>query len=351
MHFSDSESFDSLFIQQIIEDHSNNQNLIQHNVSLSFLGHKIIQSFQYQKTVAFSIKPNRFSPVINANEEESFQGIIQPHINQMEYVENIISTLSEDDTAKNKGNQCKSTQIQSEKGELFIPSDIKYIHSFFSNVGLNRDLLGIHSNEDSTTSEDPISREQDIEKFIRDNTTLLGLKRQRRARKYKPDDIRKKIKARFHKTLRKTINEQLTKAQSTMLFDFLPQCFLSNISKEKNKNVMKMKFIDLLSKDFIKEEGENYKKKKIDYCKYTNNLEVLDYLKNNPEISKNSGFDELSKKTYSELLNDYFNSKAFDESIKLLQNEKEDEDYIIEYILKAKHYVQFFSTDSNNIYS
>lgn len=41
-------------------------------------------------------------------------------------------------------------------------------------------------------------------------------------RKYKPDDIRKKIKSRFHKSLRNIINENLKKAGSKHFFFFAP---------------------------------------------------------------------------------------------------------------------------------
>ena len=52
------------------------------------------------------------------------------------------------------------------------------------------------------------------------NDKHLGKKRQRKIRKYKPDDIRKKIKARFHKTLKNIINYKLKKAGSTLFFFF-----------------------------------------------------------------------------------------------------------------------------------
>ena len=48
-------------------------------------------------------------------------------------------------------------------------------------------------------------------------------------RKYKPDDIRKKIKARFHKSIKTIINENLKKAGSKYFFSFLPQIFISSI--------------------------------------------------------------------------------------------------------------------------
>ena len=47
-------------------------------------------------------------------------------------------------------------------------------------------------------------------------------KRVKKKRKFKPDDIRKKIKSRFHKTLKNIINENLKRVGSKELFDFFP---------------------------------------------------------------------------------------------------------------------------------
>ena len=52
-------------------------------------------------------------------------------------------------------------------------------------------------------------------------------------RKFKPDDIRKKIKARFLKSLKNSINNKLQIANSKYLFDFLPQCFICCITKKE----------------------------------------------------------------------------------------------------------------------
>ena len=68
--------------------------------------------------------------------------------------------------------------------------------------------------------------EKEKEKKVEKN---LGKKRQRKIRKYKPDDIRKQIKARFHKTLKNILNYKLKTACSTLFFYFLPQSFISNI--------------------------------------------------------------------------------------------------------------------------
>lgn len=169
-------------------------------------------------------------------------------------------------------------------------------------------------------------------------------KRVKKKRKFKPDDIRKKIKARFHKTIKNIINENLKKAGSKHFFSFLPQIFISSIAREKNHQVLNLTYKELLQKDFVSQvEEDKYKNKNVDLSKYKNNLRVLEYLDKNPEICQNSGFDIISKMKYSELLEEYFKSDEFDKAIDKLRQENEEEDYINEYINKAKSYVKFFS--------
>ena len=163
-------------------------------------------------------------------------------------------------------------------------------------------------------------------------------------RKYKPDDIRKKIKARFHKSIKNIINENLKQAGSKHFFSFLPQIFISSISREVNNEVLNLTYKELIQKDFLNNiDAKKYKNKIVDLNKYKNNLNVLDYLDKNPDISKKSGFDIISKMKYSDLLNEYFNSKEFNKAIIKLREENEEEDYINEYINKAKSYVRFFT--------
>ena len=45
---------------------------------------------------------------------------------------------------------------------------------------------------------------------------------------------------------------------------------------------------------------------------------------------------------YSDILNEYFSSLEFENSILKLKSEEENEDYINEYLVKAKTYVKFF---------
>ena len=107
--------------------------------------------------------------------------------------------------------------------------------------------------------------------------------------------------------------------------------------------MLHLTYKELLRKDFLSNIDESkYKKKKVDQNKYINNIEVLKYLENNPEISRNSGFDILGNVTYAELLNIYFDSFQFEKSIQKLKEENESEDYIREYYQKAKTYVMSF---------
>ena len=169
------------------------------------------------------------------------------------------------------------------------------------------------------------------------------LNKQMHKRKYKPDDIRKKIKARFHKSIKNIINDNLRKAGSKKLFTYLPQVFISSITKEKNRSVLNLSFREILQKDFISEaNNKKYKNKNVDIAKYKRNISVLEYLDNNPEICQNSGFDIISNMKYADLLDEYFKSEEFEKAICKLREENEDEEYIKEYIMKSKSYLRFF---------
>lgn len=168
-------------------------------------------------------------------------------------------------------------------------------------------------------------------------------KKVKKKRKYKPDDIRKKIKARFHKTIKNLINENLKKAGSTEMFDFLPQCFIGNVSKRINGKTLELTYKELLLTDFHKEVKSNYLNSKADIDKYNRNQKVLKYLEENPEISKRSGFDIVQNIKYKNLLNMYFNSAQYEDSIYILKDEKESPEYIQEYIHRSKTYVSFYS--------
>ena len=169
-------------------------------------------------------------------------------------------------------------------------------------------------------------------------------KRVKKKRKFKPDDIRKKIKARFHKTIKNIINENLKKAGSKELFDFLPQCFIGNISKKTNSKCLELTYKELLSTDFIRElNKQDYKNSNVDHSKYKKNMQVLNYLENNPDICQRSGFDLIKDRKYKDILKIYFSSAQFENSLIQLKAEKESSEYIQEYIDKASTYISFYS--------
>ena len=158
-------------------------------------------------------------------------------------------------------------------------------------------------------------------------------------RKENADNIRKKIKSRFLKVLKNTVNERLKAAGSQKLFKFLPQKFICNVSKEKNKAVLNLSFKELFSKNFY--EGE--KANEADLANYYHNLSVLDYLERNAEISENSNFNTFKDMKYYKIYNEYLKSKEFEMEIASLKKEKENDKYIKNYIIKASDLIYFFS--------
>ena len=166
-------------------------------------------------------------------------------------------------------------------------------------------------------------------------------KRQKKARKFKPDDIRKKIKVRFHKKIKNIINENLKKAGSNELFSFLPQIFIGNIAKKFNNQYLDSTYEDLLKVNFSDIE-KDYPNKECDYNQFNKNKKTLEYLSQNPEISRISGFDKVKKMKYRDILVAYFSSDEFEKSIGQLIEEDESAEYIQEYILLAQNYIEYF---------
>ena len=177
--------------------------------------------------------------------------------------------------------------------------------------------------------------------------------KEKKKRKEKPDDIRKKIKSRFLKTIKNRVNQMLKNAKSEEYFDFLPQCFICNISKQKNKSIINMTFKELMSQKFFEEEEKKDKSKIIflqkktspDKKKYDNNVRVLEYLEKNEEICKKSNFNVIGNMTFKELFREYLKSEEFEKEIEKLKEEQNNDNYIIEYIIKAYNFINYFSTE------
>ena len=168
------------------------------------------------------------------------------------------------------------------------------------------------------------------------------IKRNKKKRKYKPDDIRKKIKSRFHKVIKNIININLRKAGSKKLFDFFPQNFIANITIKLNNIALNYTYNDLIKID-IASTILKQNKSDIDLAKYKRNLDVLNYLDHNPKISNVSFFSKIRHMKYREILKAYFLSKEYEQSIIDLHNKRENIKYIEQYVNKSMNYINFFS--------
>ena len=158
-------------------------------------------------------------------------------------------------------------------------------------------------------------------------------------RKENSDNIRKKIKARFLKALRNAINQKLKKAGSKYIFQLLPQSFITNLSKDKNRKILNL----TLKEIFLKNFNDKEKGKKTDYNKYKHNSLVLDYLEKNNDISEKANFNKIKNMKYSEVFNEYLLSKEFESEISTLKQQKENDKYIKDYIIKARNFINFFN--------
>ena len=160
-------------------------------------------------------------------------------------------------------------------------------------------------------------------------------------RKENSDNIRKKIKTKFFKILKNTINEKLKIAGSKKFFKCLPNKFISNVSKEKNKSILDLTFKEIFSNNLC--ENESKDQYQFELIKYYHNLEVLEYLEKNNNISEQINFNILKNMKFTQIFNEYLKSKEFEMEIALLKKENESDKYIKDYIIRANDLIEFFS--------
>ena len=168
-------------------------------------------------------------------------------------------------------------------------------------------------------------------------------------RKEREDNIRKKIKSNFHKKIFKLINDKLKKSGAKLYFQSLPQYFISDITKKTNFDALEINYKDLFEythERLINNKIVNSKievMKRVSEKKYKKNIETLNYLDNNLEISEKSGWSKIKSMKYIDLLEAYFNSKEFEESIEKLEK-KETKNYINDYIYYSLNYIEHFKS-------
>ena len=177
-----------------------------------------------------------------------------------------------------------------------------------------------------------------IDENLHNKISPKNIKSSKKIRKFNADNIRKKIKSRFLKALKTAINQKLKKANSIKFFNLLPQKFICNVSKKINRNVLYNTFKEIYSKDFC----ENQKEINADYSKYCQNIEVLEYLEKKNDIAIKSNYDTFKNMKYYQIFEEYLRSKEFENEITNLNQEKENVEYINDYIKLACNFIDFF---------
>ena len=161
--------------------------------------------------------------------------------------------------------------------------------------------------------------------------------KEKKKRKDGKDNIRKKIKVRFLKTLKIRVNELLSLAGSEKKFKYLQQEFITNVNKDINRDILDLTFKEIYSKDFCKDKIRDNSSEQ----KYKDNQSVLKYLEEQKEISEKSKYDIFKNMKYYQIFEEYLKSEEFEKDIYKLK-EKYNNEYIINYIRLAFELNDFF---------
>ena len=153
-------------------------------------------------------------------------------------------------------------------------------------------------------------------------------------RKLKPDSLRKKIKARFHRKIGQIINNKLTEYGSKFQFGLFPQPFIKNINIEFNRPLLSLTMRELFQKTFGFKDKD---REKTDY-----NIKVIKYLEENPDICLDDKITKFLDSTYEEIIKKYMHGKYLLEDIERLKKEGENSEYINRYTFIAIHWVEFY---------
>ena len=172
------------------------------------------------------------------------------------------------------------------------------------------------------------------------SSLVFNVWKDKKTRKEMPDEIRKKIKSRFFKDLRKFINKLFIENEIEKKLEFLPQDFISNISKPENKSML-----DKTLEQIILENSDDNSENDNNEDKNKNNLILLDFLKEkeNQNKYKIRKIYNIFNTKIRELFNEYLKSDEFEQSIIRLKEEGNYSEYIKDYIIKAEEFVNYFS--------
>ena len=300
----------------------------QNNIQLESDENDFVEDFSY-KNLNNSYNSDDNSIIYLIHKRENSDPIIQesspnPNIKPFEDEKVIVNHADEDSYPFNKGEGLERTLKKI--GLKYIKSSNKVIVSQYDNMNI---------------------KFKTTKYFVDDKDNCKKKKKIKKKPKERDDIIRKKIKAKLHRDITNITNSKLKKKGSFKLFKCLPQCFITNTDKQLNNQVLDFSYEEIIIKSYINEENNNKNEipkyyKETDIKTYNENLKVLKFLKEKPEICKNSEFNRIKDMKYIDILKAYFISSEFEKSIIDLHNKGEKIDYIEDYINVALSYVNYF---------
>lgn len=305
------------------------------------------------------------SDVITLEEDDNFSKIIESDTNITRNLEEKFKIKSDKQIKINKYNLNKEDNFLKEKKNSNCSNNVNSLKSF-NNMKENESntIISINNNNNLIRKKrifdikypnyffifTKSDNNNDIRKIIEES-----LKKDKKSSKIKiikrrdnADIIRKKIKAKFFKSLRNRSNEKLKIGGSLKFFNLLPQKFISNLSKKINKEAFDLTFEKIFSKNFC-EPGEYKNIDDPNLKKYKENLSVIEYLNKRREICEKSEYNIFKNKQLYQIYDEYLRSKEFEDDILALKQQKEKTDYFKndKYI---KSYVKLAFNMKNFIY-
>ena len=184
------------------------------------------------------------------------------------------------------------------------------------------------------------SKQEKIDNLLSKCDLKKRIKSVKKLKRYEcKDNIRKTIKRRFLNTyLKNGLNDKIKKAGYNLFFEYYPQKLVSQISREKDKQILEMKLLQIFeNKDLYDEKNLN---------NYYHNLKVTEQLK----LEENPEFNIILNKKYKDLFDEYINSDEFKiKEINRLKETNKDDNYIAKYIYLSKNFIKFCSKDIKGI--
>lgn len=167
-----------------------------------------------------------------------------------------------------------------------------------------------------------------IDDFYENSVSPELINNLKRCRRDDNDNIRKKIKSHFLKSLKINI-QKLLKLKRPEKFIFMPQGFVADISKDKNQEILDLTMNEIFEKFSCKIIKKN-----------KNSISILDYI-NAKEINNKSNINKFLRIKYYQVFDEYLRSKEFLNNVLNLKKKYINKDYIKKYINLAFDLNQF----------